>query len=132
MTTKKQRQRGKRTHGWGSQKKHRGGGSRGGRGLSGLKKHKRTWMVKNAPKHLGKKGFKSLTDRKIKPKQKVINLREVNKFLDGKLKELDLGNLGYDKLLSTGELSSPISIKVSAYSAKAKEKVEAIGGKILE
>ena len=26
--------RGSKTHGWGSKKKHRGGGSRGGRGMS--------------------------------------------------------------------------------------------------
>ena len=36
--SKVQKQRGKRTHGWGHGKKHRGAGNRGGRGKAGLGK----------------------------------------------------------------------------------------------
>ena len=43
--------RGSRTHGYGSSKKHRGGGSRGGRGMAGTKRQKKTWMLKHCPDH---------------------------------------------------------------------------------
>ncbi len=54
------KQRGHRTHGWGSPKKHRGRGSRGGGGHAGSKKHKKVWIMKNEPERLGKRGFQSL------------------------------------------------------------------------
>ena len=52
------KKRGSRTCGYGITKKHRGAGSRGGRGKAGLLKHKKTWMIKYDPDHFGKKGFK--------------------------------------------------------------------------
>ncbi len=125
--------RGSRTHGYGSHKKHRGKGSKGGKGMGGVFDQKKTWVMKYDPDRLGKLGFKSLKGKKFKPKQKAINIRDLNRLLETvKEKEIDLGVLGYDKLLSTGELKKPVSIKVHSYSAAAKEKVEAAGGKILE
>src|SRR3990172_6119552 len=50
--------RGSATCGYGNGKKHRGGGSRGGRGKAGMMKHKKSWMLKYDPEHFGKKGFK--------------------------------------------------------------------------
>ena len=128
MTTKSQRMRGRRTHGYGSQKKHRGSGSLGGAGMAGVFKHRKTWLLKYDPDHLGKRGFKS---KSSKSKKKAINLRDLNKLLGGKT-EIDLGALGYNKLLATGELEKSVSIKVDSYSASAKEKVEKAGGKILK
>ncbi len=120
------KQRGHRTHGWGSPKKHRGSGSRGGKGWAGSEGHRMTYILKYARDRIGAKGFKSKTGRTMK----AINLREAD-MIAGKEKKIDLSKLGYDKLLGTGEIKRPLEIKVDYYSKKAKEKVEAAGGKIV-
>jgi large subunit ribosomal protein L15 len=120
------RQKGHRTHGYGSPKKHRGKGSRGGRGMAGSEGHRMTHILKYARDRIGRRGFKSKTGKKLR----AINLREVVK-LAGKEKKIDLTALGYDKLLGTGEIRKPLEIKVDYYSAGAKEKVEASKGKIV-
>src|SRR3989344_8528221 len=119
---KNRRMRGKTTHGWGTKKKHRGSGSRGGAGWGGAKKGKRTFVYAYEPEHFGKKGFVSL-----KKKSKTINLDELNK-INGS--DIDLTSLGYDKLLSRGKISRAITVKVFSSSAKAKEKIEKAGGKV--
>ena len=49
----------------------------------------------------------------------------------GKVVSVDLGEMGYDKLLGTGSTTQSYKLTVSAASAKAVEKVEAAGGEIL-
>lgn len=120
------KQRGHRTHGYGSQKKHRGKGSRGGRGMAGSEGHRRTFLLKYAPGHHGKKGFKSKTGKKLR----TINLRELEK-LAGASKKIDLTSLGYDKVLGTGDIKSKLEVKAYHFSAKAKERIEKAGGKAI-
>lgn len=120
------KQRGHRTHGWGSPKKHRGKGSRGGKGWAGSEGHRKTYILKYARDRIGKHGFKAKTTKKFN----TVNLREVVK-LAGKEKKIDLSKFGYDKLLSTGEIKKALEIKVDYFSFRAKEKVEAAGGKIV-
>ncbi len=121
---KTSRQRGSKTHGWGAKKKHRGAGSRGGRGQAGLMKHKKSWMIKNDPNHFGRIGFK-------KPERKKpcsINLIELDS-MEGN--EFDLRKLGYDKLLSRGNITRPITVTVESATPKAIEKIEKAGGKVV-
>ena len=122
--------RGSKTHGYGSKKKHRGAGSRGGRGRAGAFKHKKVLMRK-----LGlienEKGFVSLKEKGIKPKTQVINLKELVEIANDK-KEIDITEFGLEKVLGTGKIEKPITIKAKAFSAKAKEKIEKAGGKIIE
>ena len=67
----------------------------------------------------------------------VINLSALNKFEDGATVDLEiLKGCGivkdnYDKLkvLGNGELSKKITVKATVFSASAKEKIEAAGGK---
>lgn len=126
------RLRGFRTHGWGGGKKHRGKGSQGGKGYAGSKDHKRIWIMKNEPDRLGKRGFHSLMQRRIKPKAKAINLRDLERIAIKKgLKEIDLRELGYGKLLGAGEVTQKLTIKAGKFSASAKEKIEKAGGKII-
>lgn len=123
--------RGHRSYGYGSHKKHRGKGSRGGRGKAGMHKHKWSYTVKYEPDHFGKHGFgRPYADSR---RSKAINLREVEKIAakSGK-KEIDLVEMGYDKLLGTGKITMPLNIKVKLFSKKAVEKVEAAGGKIVK
>lgn len=122
------KRRGSKTHGWGSKKKHRGAGSRGGRGLAGSKKHKKTWIMKYKRDHLGKRGFKSLQKRRIKEASRAINIRNIPaNVLEGM--EIDVTKLGYDKLLGNGEFTKPVTVKARAFSEKAKEKIEKAKGK---
>ena len=116
--------RGSKTHGYGSKKKHRGGGSKGGKGQAGQFKHKKTffkrWGKEKQPR------FKSLEHR-FGLKQKAINLGDLLKLTDKS--EIDAKEFGYGKVLSAGVLEKPVTIKAKAFSEKAKEKIEAAGGK---
>lgn len=129
MGKKITKQRGRRTHGWGSQKKHRGGGSRGGRGRGGVEKHKRLWLLKKGDK-LGKRGFKSLQQRGLKKVNRAVNLRDVEKMAEGK-KEINLLDHGYERVLGSGEIRKPIKIKARHFSARAREKIKKAGGEVI-
>jgi large subunit ribosomal protein L15 len=125
MEDKKTRKmRGSRTHGYGAGKKHRGKGSKGGKGYAGSTKHRRSYIYKYEPEHFGHKGFYSL-----KSKSKTIGVGSLEKMAGGK-SEIDLTSMGYDKLLSNGAISKPLVVKIGKFSKKAKEKVEAAGGQI--
>ncbi len=123
--------RGSRTQGYGSHKKHRGGGSRGGRGKAGMMKHKKSWMLKHEPGHFGKRGFK--VPPGSKKQIKAITLKDVD-VLAKKLNktEIDISEFGYDKVLSTGKLTQPLTIKSKKFVDRAKKKIEEAGGKVIE
>ena len=134
---KNSRQRGSTTHGWGSMKKHRGAGNRGGRGMAGTGKRgdtikPRIWDKK----YFGKSGFKK---KNIKEKVNAISIG----CLEGKLSSLlnkkliskegdsyivDMGKMGFNKLLSQGKVLNKFKIKVDCASKKAVEKIKSGGG----
>ena len=140
MVSRTSKFRGSRTHGRGK-KAGRGAGLRGGRGNAGLHKHKWIWIVKYDPEHFGHHGFKrpqSVVYSKI-----TINLSEIEQSLpslsrDGFAVEkegkwtVDLTKLGVDKLLSSGRISTPLTIRVSEASASAQEKLKKAGGSLLK
>jgi large subunit ribosomal protein L15 len=121
------RQKGKRTHGWGSQKKHRGAGSRGGRGRAGITKHNKLKYWKRG-ESVGKRGFISLKQKM--GKGNFLNIRDLEGLAPGK-KEINLTELGYEKLLGSGEIKKPLVIKAKSFSPQAKAKIEKAGGKAL-
>ena len=127
-TKKTAKLRGSRTHGWGSSKKHRGAGSRGGRGMAGVKRQKKTWLIKNKPDHLGKSGFKSLRQRKLKPSLKAINVRDLLKLAAGN-KEIDVSKLGYSKVLGGGSINVALNVKADYFTESARQKIEQAKGK---
>jgi len=125
------RKRGSKTHGYGSKKKHRGAGSRGGRGMAGSAKHMKFRIMKTDPEHFGKRGFKTLACRKITAsKPKAMNLRDIERLAGGN-KEFDAGKAGFEKILGSGAPKKPMTIKAHAFSDKAKQKIEESGGKAL-
>ncbi|MEM5853278.1 MAG: uL15m family ribosomal protein [Candidatus Aenigmatarchaeota archaeon] len=120
--------RGRRTY-HGSHKKARGGGSRGGRGKAGYHKHKWSYVVKYEPNHFGKTGFVPIRKKRIKS----INLEELERIAEERnLEEIDLRELGFDKLLGKGNISRPLTVKARFFSKKAIEKIEKVGGKVLK
>ena len=126
---KTKKMRGKKTFGYGSKKKHRGGGSRGGRGMAGSFGHKKLKILKENPEHFGKRGFK----RKKKKEVKAINLIEIEKIASklGKNK-INVSELGYNKVIGKGKLTQPLEIEAKVFSEKAKVKIEEAGGKAVE
>jgi large subunit ribosomal protein L15 len=121
--------RGKKTFGYGSKKKHRGAGSRGGRGMAGSFGHKRLMVLKEDPNHYGRRGFK----KKHKKTIRTINLKGLE-ILAEKLgkKKFNLPELGYDKVLGTGKLTNSLEIEACMFSQKAKLKIEEAGGKAIQ
>ena len=126
--------RGSKTHGYGSKKKHRGKGSKGGKGFAGSKDHKRQMVLMENPEHFGKIGFKLGMYPSIKRKRerkKIITLRELD-ILASKLgkDEINLLELGYKKVISNGTVTKPIKIKALYVTERAKEKIESAGGSV--
>ena len=83
---------------------------------------------------LPKRGF----NNRFATKYCIINLDSLNKFEDGAVVDLDIlkgcgivkDNYSCLKVLGNGELSKKITVKATVFSASAKEKIEAAGGKI--
>ena len=136
-TKKIRKLRGSRSVGGGCTKKRRGAGHRGGRGQAGGNKHHWTWMVINDPKHFGKYGFKrpQKTIQKFKP----VNLGYIDNEIETLLADeiatkedgqivLDVTELGYNKVLAKGSLSSAMTIKAPMFSKGAISKIEEAGG----
>jgi large subunit ribosomal protein L15 len=126
------RQRGSHTHGWGSKKKHRGAGNRGGRGMAGTGKRADSIkpLIWKDRKYFGKHGFKK---KGLKREIRVINIEDIfakpDKFLQGDV--ILLGKLGYNKLLGKGKVIKRVKINVQYASAKAVEKVKKAGGEVI-
>ena len=131
------KKRGSRSCGYGNAQKHRGAGSRGGRGMAGSNKHKWSRISKFNPGYFGRSGFK-----RPNPKEtKAINIGYINQNMENWVKKgvaksekkkylVNLTDIGYDKLLGAGKVTYPIKITVDKYSALALQKVEDAGGKI--
>ncbi|MBI1979061.1 MAG: 50S ribosomal protein L15 [Candidatus Aenigmarchaeota archaeon] len=128
-------------HYHGSHKKARGPGNRGGIGQAGLENHKKGYMQKYDPDHFGKHGFKrhfSLVED-----IRTINLKELDQMVeslkekklvaeeDGKIK-VNLGKIGYDKLLGDGKVTKPLIVEGRYFSRVAVKKLEEIGGKAVK
>ena len=141
-TRKNRKMRGSKTHGWGAMKKHRGAGSRGGRGMAGTGKRgdaKKPSIWKDK-KYFGKYGFKR--PKKITIKIKAINLKTIEQNLEPLLLKkliekkndsyvIDLKKLGFNKLLSTGKITKKFDIKCEYASKKAIDKIKKSGGDIV-
>lgn len=134
---KTRKMRGSRMCGYGNTQKHRGAGSRGGRGMAGSKKHKWMGVSKNMPGYFGGHGFKRPQSRKTN----TVNVGYINEHIDGWVdagaakKEKDgysinLGGLGISKLLGAGNITKKVSVTVKECSAGAQKKIEEAGGRL--
>lgn len=134
----------KTTHGYGSKKKNRGSGNKGGKGMAGSGKRadqkKPTILNIYGPDYFGRKGFRR--PQKVFKKLKTINLsdldRKIELFLQKKLvaKEgnfyiVDLAKLGYDKILGSGFVNNKYKIKTNFISKNALKKIQDKGGEVI-
>jgi large subunit ribosomal protein L15 len=83
-------------------------------------------------RRLPKRGFKNINRKEILP----VNLEALNAFDDGAevtvevLQQKGLVNGRFDgvKILGSGNMEKKLTVKANAFSASAKEKIEAAGG----
>ena len=136
MTTnnrKIRKQRASRTHGWGPVGQHRAAGRRGGKGNVGLMKHKWSWTIKYAPDYFKKIGFTPPGSKQLK--DYWVNVGQLDTLASkqnqkGNTVTLNLQDMGYTKLLGSGELKGKFTVIVDSLSKLAKKKIELNGGKI--
>jgi large subunit ribosomal protein L15 len=135
------RKRGSETHGHGASKKHRGKGHRGGKGYSGGGKRgdfKIGKLRKLNKLPTGKSGFTSKSRKTIR----AVNLDKLQKTLrtyleknlidkKGDAYSIDLKKIGFDKLLSKGEVYTKMTITASQASLGAVDKVKQAGGEVI-
>ncbi len=137
---KNSRQRGSHTHGWGSKKKHRGAGSRGGRGMAGS--GKRADTIKPSlwkERYFGKYGFVKKGDIKTIRPINIIYLEEhfdrllKNKTIskEGDSYSVDILKIGYNKLLGGGKITKKYKIKTEYASKNVIEKIKKAGGEVI-
>jgi len=131
---KSRKQRGSRFCGWGQIGQHRASGSRGGVGGAGKHKHFYIRTVMEEPDHFGHEQFHALRKTDV---SKWVNIKDLNQLMKySKVSEegktvLDLGELGYEKLLGTGRVDGSFTIKVKRIAQSAKEKINQAGGEVL-
>jgi large subunit ribosomal protein L15 len=134
---KTRRLRGTRCHGWGRSGQHRDSGMQGGHGNAGWKRHRWSSVIRYGWE-IGKTGFTPVNQ---KP-QRAINIDELTLTLQtlaeqGKTKpsgyrtEIDLGQIGYTKLLGKGKVTQPLRIIVAQCTEKAASKISQAGGEVV-
>ena len=70
----------------------------------------------------------------------IVNVEDLNRFVDGTVVDLDLllatkvvrKPMDGLKVLGNGEITKKLTVKAAVFSATAKEKIEAAGGKVEE
>ncbi len=121
---------GQRSRGRGNIKNRRGSGNRGGRGKAGRCKHKGTWVAKYAKGYYGKHGFANPNKKRDVPVMEVFRINRM--AILGELeKQGDKFAFEFKgKVLATGKITVPLSIKAASWSKRTEEKVKAAGGEI--
>lgn len=139
MPSRTKKFRGLRTHGRGK-KSGRGAGIIGGHGNAGLGKTKKIQMLKNDRNYFGRQGFKR-PQCTIKV-NRTINVGELAEKLDyfvssGSAKknddvyEINLTDIGVDKLLGTGNIDIKVNIVANQVSSIALKKIQDVGGSVI-
>ncbi len=131
---KTRRLRGGRHMGWGQVGQHRASGHKGGLGVTGMKKHLRSTMIKEDPDHYGHDIPKTPHANIIK---KWASLRDLDDLFtkfgkdEGGKKVIDLQSMGYDKLLGGGKITNAYSVRIQQFTASAEEKLKSVGGEVV-
>ena len=138
MATRKRktrRLRASRTHGWGRSGQHRDSGMQGGHGNAGWKRHRWSSVIRYGWQ-IGKTGFTPVN----KHPEKAVNVGDldIERLIEqgaarqtaGRL-EVDLGQIGYEKLLGGGRISQPVRIIVDRCTVRAASKVSEAGGEVI-
>lgn len=121
---------GSRNHGKGNAKNGRGKGNKGGWGRAGMHKHRFSYMTRferDKMAHGGRFGFSSLNMHKLP----TVNLYEIEQLAQGGKLERRAGKATFEfegKVLGTGTIKLPVSVKAYAFSEGAMAKIKKAGG----
>ncbi|QYZ79082.1 50S ribosomal protein L15 [Methanofollis formosanus] len=137
-TNTRSKYRGSKTCGGGTHKNRRGAGNRGGKGRAGHRDHRWTHFLLAGEVHNGKHGFVSVTKTTVP----VLDVGDVDQMVDFLLQigiaeeeegviALDLTEIGVEKVLGGGQVTRALKLTAAAFSAQAKDKIEAAGGQAL-
>lgn len=131
--------RGSTTHGWGSPKKHRGSGSRGGVGNagSGKKGQQKMTTKHNIREYIGRYGF--TRPPAVTFIKQTINVDEIEKHIDRFIAEgfakkgtdgieIDISKAGYDKVLGRGHVTTKMKITADEFSKGAVDRIQKAEG----
>ncbi len=131
--SKVSRHRGSHTHGWGSKKKHRGSGNRGGAGKAGSGKRAQS----NKPSNWGYRYFGKFERVSLRKAQPAINVGDLGQFMVahgiaavGGSFTIDLGSFGIRRLIGRGAVNGVYILTVSHASEQAQEKIIKAGGSV--
>lgn len=130
---KSRKNRGSRTCGYGKVGQHRDQGAKPER-KCGRHKHKWSYVIRYEPNYFEKKGFTS--PKSLRQSLKVVNVGKLDQMAGELPAEkdryfLNLEDLGYTKLLGTGKVTKPLTVKVASCSESASQKIREAGGEVL-
>ncbi|MFT4312016.1 MAG: uL15m family ribosomal protein [Candidatus Woesearchaeota archaeon] len=137
--SKNSRHRGSWTHGYGEKKKHRGAGSRGGRGMAGSGKRADTKKpsISHNTKYFGKHGFTPIQREVVNAINVSTIASNIQTYVDSKIAvkdgqgyKVDLTKTKYSKLLAGGSVTIPLHVTVESASQKAIEKLNKANGSV--
>ncbi|MEK6822708.1 MAG: uL15m family ribosomal protein [Nanoarchaeota archaeon] len=140
MVVKKQRKvirkRGSRRHGYG--RAHRGSGNKGGYGNASGGKKSDTKKRSFPAGYFGKEGF--ISHQKVV--HTILNCRDLDSRIEhwtvqklakkeGDTYHIDLGTLGYDKLVGSGQITHKIKVTVAFAAKSVADKLKNAGGELV-
>ncbi|MGN0099246.1 MAG: uL15m family ribosomal protein, partial [Candidatus Methanomethylophilaceae archaeon] len=113
----------------------------GGHGQAGLGKTGKIGMLKYDRDHFGRHGFKR--PQCMVEANRTLNVGElgeqVERFVsmgfaskEGDVYNVNLTEAGIDKLLGSGNIDIKVNVTVADASEKARSKIEAVGGSVVE
>jgi large subunit ribosomal protein L15 len=122
---------GSRNHGKGNAKNRRGKGNKGGWGRAGMHKHRFSYITVHERHFMAHGGRYGFHNQNATPQLPVVNLWHIEQLaLSGKLEKRD-GRDYYEfegKVLGSGQITRPVTVKAARFSGKAAEKIKAAGG----
>ncbi len=131
-SNKKRKYAGNRSFGGGNAKNRRGKGNRGGVGRAGFHKHKWLQTIKRGETSKRDRGEQGFFHPRGSFSQEITLEQISRKIAKGEIKQAEgfyVVELPKAKVLSNGSITQKVEVKARAFSAKAKEKIEAAGGK---
>jgi len=124
--------RGSRTCGYGKVGQHRDQGAKPNR-KCGRHKHKWSYVIRYDPDYFQKKGF--TCPKSLRQRTKTISIQQLDemaKLLPEKQAEsvIDLESMGFTKLLGSGKITMPLTVKIASCSESASQKIKDAGGQV--
>ncbi len=108
--------------------------------MSGGHKHKWSYVIRYMPDYFGKHGF--VRPAAVRKEEKAINVGDLDERLDELLRlgvarqegekfMVDVGKLGFDKVLGGGQVTHAMDVTAKKFVESAKRKLEEVGGKAI-